>query len=101
MNINNDRKTFLEYFFAYLERGIDDYHDVLEQSAEELIKASRQRGLTQVCSPCKAAGLILSAGNPNSTSDVILTPTIGDPLVTCYRKSQKNTQKLRNRGEWH
>lgn len=75
-NISNDRKTFLEYFLAYLERRIDDYHDVLEHSAEELIKASRQTGLTQVCSPsadpARAAALIPNTGNPSSTPEVIL-----------------------------
>lgn len=42
MNINNDRKTFLDNFFAYLERGIEEYPDVLEQSVEELRQADRE-----------------------------------------------------------
>lgn len=63
-----------------MERGIDEYHDMFEHNIQELIRAARQRRLTQVrdtpCEPPKGLEDSSSAGGNSGTTAEI------DGLVT-------------------
>lgn len=63
-----------------MERGIDEYHDMFEHNIQELIRAARQRRLTQVhdtpCEPPEGLEDSSSAGGNSGTTAEI------DGLVT-------------------